>query len=283
MGADVLIAELRAELPGISVLGGIDELSVYHWIKSELRRFGKTVTTLYETVVEVKGGSARLPDNFYSLKVAYKCEPLGYECSDEKKATLQNTLFWKERTEYGRKWNSCDGCCAEEYERTIVENVYFNETLVRFHYRNPVMLKLGRSIVKDPCVSSCRNNIEKDNPYEITINRNTLYANFDEGDIYIRYNGLIQDENGVPEILETDLNLVQRYMENFVKMKIFEMQMNNGGGASAAKSFELYYNICRGDFPAAMTDAKMTKYDWSVYPALKRRNRSYSLAFESRL
>jgi hypothetical protein len=280
MKADVLIAELQAELPSIGVTGGIDALSVYRWIKSELRRFGKDVTTLYEDVLEVRGGTARLPDHFYSLKTAYRCEPLGYECTPEAKAVLQETLFWKERVEYGTKWNSCDHCCREEFEKTIVENVYINEASVRFHYRNPVMLRPDRPMEKNPCVAECRNRIAADRPDGIMINGFTLYANFD-GDIYMRYWGVVQDERGVPEIPDTDLNLVQRYMENFIKMKIFERQMNNGEDSSAAKKFELYYNICRNDFPAAMTDAKMTRYDWSLYPALKRKMRSYTLAFEN--
>jgi hypothetical protein len=279
MTCDELIAELRAEIPTLGTLGGIEDESVYRWVRDELRRFGKTVCAQYEDVIEVKRGSASLPANFYSLKAAYGCEPMCVE-TEAPRAVLQNTLFWKERVEYGARWSECDACCKEQFEKTIVENVYLNEQhSAKFHYKNPVLLRLADTTLRSACASDCANRYVRDCAEEIMINGRTLYGNFD-GDVFIRYYGVQQDEDGKPEIPDTDLGLVQRYIENYVKMKIFERQMLNNADTAAATKFQLYLQLCQGGFIAAMTDAKMTKYDWKAYSLLRRRNREYSLPFE---
>jgi hypothetical protein len=279
-----LLAELSAEMPSLSTVGGIDAQSVYRWMKDELQRFGKAVCDLYDDVIEVKGGSGRLPDNFYSLESAYRCEPLCYEDApegEEVRMVSQDALWWKERTEYGSKWNSCEKCCREEMEKTVIETVYMPDLprRVRFHYHRPQLLRLGRTMHRKACISDCRNRVETECPWEITISGKTVYANFD-GSIYLRYYGVKEDGEGIPDIPDTDLGLVRKYIENYIKMKLFERQMLNNEGAGAAEKFQLYMQMSQMDFVKAMTDAKMTKYDWSVYPALRALNRRVSGAFE---
>ena len=71
----------------------IDKVSIYNWIEDALKRFGNLPTIQIEKVLEVKNKKASLPSGFKSLKVALKCEPHSYECTEEGKDILQNTYF----------------------------------------------------------------------------------------------------------------------------------------------------------------------------------------------
>jgi hypothetical protein len=52
--------------------------------------------------------------------------------------------IWKKHSEYEQKWDQCNPCNKEAFQKTIVEEVYIEDESVKFHYRNPILLKLVR-------------------------------------------------------------------------------------------------------------------------------------------
>ena len=107
----------------------------------------------------------------------------------------------------------------------IVEKFYINvhdrDHEVRCYYDRPVMLGLAKPMLRDSCLSKCRNKVIKDSPYEINIVNGFLYANFD-GPIYMQYRSLPFDGESNIIIPDTPQGLVLDYVDNFVKMRFFE-------------------------------------------------------------
>ena len=242
MNAEALIEEIKTNLSKYSDAGLLDENAMYRDIVLGLKRFGNDICTLHETVVEVKNGIAKLPDNFFTLYIAYLCEPAGYSKSpDIETHHLQKSLMYKERTTHSSKWNECDPCCKEEEENIIKENIYFNSGSVEFYYHKPQLLRLGKTFVKNACHSKCRNKLVRDNPNEIVIRNQTLQANFNEGYIYIQYYGFPTDEGGDIDIPDTPNGHLERFLESTLKVGIFVRLLENGDAGPNIGSLLSYH------------------------------------------
>lgn len=276
---DTLIADIRAELSTFDSLDQIDDLSLYRWASTELKRFGATICIDTDDVIEVRKGKAILPNNFYMLLKAVKCEPFAYECKLEDKSYLQNSHFWIERVERSNRWDSCEECCVEETENIITENIYYEHREMKFQYVKSEPLKLVGGPTPNDCLGDCASQFKCKSPFEIQISGNTLYANFD-GSIYINYKGLPIDENGIPCLPETDLGRVAEYIENYLKYKIFETWYINGDEKDIVQKVQFLYQRYKSGFQEAMSDAKMTGYPFEMYEKMKLRNRIQTLNFE---
>lgn len=281
MTVNNLIATLKTQYSSYNSAGLIDETSIYDWVIEGSKKFGENMMTLQDTVVEVSDSMATLPDNYFSLYVAYKCDRKGYYVEDPKQlATLQQTMMWVERVERKSSWNSCEPCCKEDEEKTIIEKVYFNNTAAEFHYNNPVLLKLGKTMVRNKCHKECRNLIVRDCPYEIIINNKTLYTNFKEGDIYIQYYGLPMGEDGSPLIPESPKGEVQKYIEYYVKRNFFEVLLANGDDPNVRTLFQYFVQKEDSQLGLALTDSKFSKLTPNSFRRLKKINRAEMLRYE---
>lgn len=275
------IADIKSELSSYNGAGLIDDVSIYKWVTKALLKFGANIMTLQDTVINVSNKQGVIPLNFYSMYVAYKCDKKGYYLKEpESIGTLQQVYSWVERVERTNHWNTCDPCCKEEEEKTIIEKVYFKDTEVEFHYHNPIMLKLGKTMKRDKCHSKCRNMIVKDSPHEIIINENTLVTNFLEGDVYMQYYGLPQDEKGKPQIPETPKGEVETYLEYHVKRKIFENILANGDDKTVSTMFSYYAQKEDSQLGLALTDAKFSTLTPNSFRRLKKINRTEMQRYE---
>lgn len=236
------IEEIKADFRKIDDAGLIDEASIYRDIELGLKRFGNDVYELHETVVEVKNGKVVLPSNFGSLYVAFLCEPFGYSTDSKlEKHSLQDSNFYIEKVEQDTRWNICDPCCTETSEKIITERLFLNDTNVYadFHYYRPQLLKLGKSFNKNNCHDKCRNKFVRESPYEIIINKNTLFANFDEGSIYIQYYGLPADEDGNLVIPNTYNGHLETYLEYYVKERLIERLLLNSESVALSNMYSI--------------------------------------------
>lgn len=214
MNTQGLLYEVRGRLSKLSDASLIDDNSLYREIVLGLKAFGNDVMEESEAVVEVKDGKAELPQGFHQLKLAYLCEPLGYQKSSNIEFhDLQSSYFYRERVINTDKWNECDPCCKEKEENIIKENLYFNDSSVSFYYHRPRLLRLGKTFNRGKCTSDCRNRGVRDNFGTIDISGRTLHTNFKEGYIYIRYFGLAEEE-GMVQIPETPNGFLEKYLEN---------------------------------------------------------------------
>lgn len=150
-----LLGTIKRSFKSHDSSGLLDDQSIYEWYLDSLKPFGALPYELYEEIVEVKNGQAKLPAGFRKLVYAVKCEPYTYKT--ESKKHLQNSVFWKERHEKTAVWDSCDDCCVEEYEKFIVENIYYGEHSTKYFYKNPELLTLTEGVNKNIIDNSCIN------------------------------------------------------------------------------------------------------------------------------
>lgn len=283
MSVEEFIVELKASLRLQEKRDLIDEASIYRWVEIALKKFGGDITMPKDVMIDVKKKQADVPSDYYDLILAYKCDFAGYEVPEGEKIIpeLQNTFAWKERTERSYRWCSCDDCCKDECEKTIIEKFYINtrehKHEVRCHYRKPVPLRLSKPMMKDLCLSDCRNRYVKESPYEINIVGGVLYANFD-GPVYFKYRALPYDNKSEIVIPDTPLGGLADYVENYVKMRMFEELMINGEFPNAAQIYQTYLNLEPIKYRAVRTELKMAGLRLEdFYEPLRRRKKDMAL------
>lgn len=272
MNVESLIAEIKEEFKQYDSAGLIDDASLLRWANKGLKRFGQSIATRQDTIVQVSHGQATLPAGFHSLHMALKCSGKGYYCKEESIPVLQNSLMWKERIERKQSWNSCAPCCKEECETVITENVYINDAQMTFYYDSPQLLKLGKQTKRDVCAKGCRNLAVVDSEYEININNLTMFTNFDEGSVYIEFYGL-EMEDGFPLIPETPRGELDTYIEYYLKMRLLEVLLTNKDDANLATLFQYYVRKEGTQFGLAMSDAKFSTLTPDSYRKLAVSNK----------
>lgn len=280
MRVEDFITELKVSLRSYEKRDLIDEASIYKWVETALKKFGGDITMLKDAVVDINRGQAKMPGDYFDLVAAYRCDFKGYEVPEGEKVIprLQNTIAWKERTERSYRWCSCDECCKDECEKVVVEKFYINtpegdKHEVDCYYGAPRLLRLAKPMLKDKCLTDCRNKLEKSNPDEINIVNGYIYANFD-GPVYMRYKSTPFDGNGEIFIPDTPQGLLLDYVENYVKMRFFEEQMYNMESQGAGDLFKLYAGMDLMKLKNAKTELKMMNFTLDdMYRPLERNKR----------
>lgn len=287
MQIDTIIAELKATFNKYDALGLIDDMSIYKWSKDAMNKFGALATIRKETVLSFHNHMAKMPDDYFGLIHAYKCEPVGYHMEDEErhKAVLQRELGWKERSIHGYKWNSCSECCKEEYEQIVVEKVFmlqpdYNEKVeIDFYYKNPIMLKIGETFKQERCYDRCRNKNITQSPYVLNINGRHFYSSFD-GFVYMKYLAILEEENGLPIIPETTLGYVQRYVEAYLTTKILERILYNSDDPNVTTKLQYARSELAGLLPQAISELKNEQMGPEIFEKMRLRNRERMMVYE---
>jgi hypothetical protein len=168
------------------------------------------------------------------------CEPVAYKYDGSLDA-LQTSYFYKERVVESNTWNECESCCSTKTEHVIRENLYFNGGSAQFVYKNPTLLKLGRSFDKAKCHNRCRNLVVKDSIEEISIVSNKIQANFPSGHIYMQYYGLPLDDEGQVDIPDTFNGELETYLEYYLLSRATEdLIANNDALPGLAQLYQVY-------------------------------------------
>ena len=146
MTAEQFISELRGEFPKYNDMGMIEPSSIYRWLYNALKRFGGDICETREMIIDVRKGVAVLPNHYFDLIFAYKCDPYLIVSGRKIKPHLQNIFGYATQEQNEFKWCSCDQCCVEETEKHVVERIYINvdesKWEIQRYYRNPVLLRL---------------------------------------------------------------------------------------------------------------------------------------------
>lgn len=280
MNTQGLIEEIKNDFRKYADAGLIDENSLYRDIVLGLKRFGNDLMVLQEKVLEVKGGTAKLPDNFFSLYIAALCEPLGYKVNNAQADNLQASYYYVEKVVKSNRWSECDPCCDTTDENVIRENLYFKDNSVEFYYKNPTLLRLGKSFIKDGIHNSCRNKLVRESLNEITINNFTLNANFSEGDIYIQYYGIPYDEDGFMEIPDTPNGHLESYLEYYLKRRLAERLMANNDAQGLSNLYSVFKQEEQIALRNASNELKMRKITPQTLKRMTRLNKLESLKYE---
>lgn len=225
MNRKQLIAEILTDFKQYDESSLIDYRSLNRWIRSELRRFGANVMTLTEKFIEVKNGEADLPENFYSLEMAVKCNPHSHEFIEGCKADLQSSSFYTQKIETTYEWDNQSNSHIGTDFKVVQEKVFFNNCSVIFRYKNPTLLRLTKGIKREYCANSCKNLKVHSSLEEMNILMNKMHFNFNSGTVYIQYFGLPTDEEG--DLLIPEIRSLEEYLMYYCKRKILENLMVN--------------------------------------------------------
>lgn len=223
----------------------IDEDNLYREVILAVRQFGGNIIERFETVLDVEFGKAVLPDNFYSLDLALICEE---EKSDSQKEvivkTLLGTSYSIEDTRQISLWNECVDCCKEQRQslnsRSIfLTNAHGGKARCMQNFRP---LKLKGHTSKAGCVNdSCKNKYFDNCKEEITIHNNIAYFNFNNGNVYLRYEGMPMDETGNLTLPETPNGHLEKYIEFVLKSYIVEfLLITEDGVGGLANMYQVY-------------------------------------------
>jgi hypothetical protein len=259
-----LIAEVLSDLKQYNETGLIDAISLNRWVKNALLKFGGNIMPRLDKVLEVRAGLAILPENFYALRLAAKCTPSSSEMifGDEKEDTLQNVYQYKVRKEAQVEWDNLSHSYKEGAFTEITEKIFFHDgrTQVQFNYGYPKLLKLTKGFVKERLTSDNLNlqrQLTKSSPYEANLIGDRIQVNFEEGFIYIQFQGLPTEEDTddliIPEVMG---NYVHEYIEAELKKKIFEFLWSNGDDENVQNKLMYWKQESADKFSNAMTAAK---------------------------
>lgn len=212
---------------GLSSFAGldiIDENEFPLWTMEILAKLGNGVKMEDEAVIEINNYKGKLPDNFNQLYSAFRCER--NVISKIPKRHLQNTISFENDITYELlcKSNSCDIDCDDTRTIQKVEiKQYFNDFDLHYTFDNMQLLRISPN-VKDKCTSDCLNHMCT-SEYEISLDKNNVYTNFESGNIYMKFYGTPVDEEGYPLILN-DVN-VEKAVEWYLKYMIFLKMWEN--------------------------------------------------------
>lgn len=280
LSKEEFIAEIKSNFSKLDDANLIDDISIERDIDLALKGFGNDIMQLQDVLLEVKNGKVNLPQGFFSLDLAFKCEPKGYTTeSTVDHNILQESNFFIEKTRRDKEWVSCDSCCTNEKESTVVEKLYFKDNKVNFHYNRPQLLRLGKSFKKSKCTKGCRNMFVKESPYEIVIVNNTLQTNFEEGYIYMKYMGLPTDEQGETMIPDSKNGNLTLYLEYFVKKRLAERLIGNGDALYIQGLYQTFVSEERRYLKNASNELKMTRITPNTMKRLRNLSRMESLQY----
>ncbi len=257
-------AEVETVFANYSETGDIDRISIKGWVIACLRKFGKNICDQREAIVEVKNSQATLPETFKSLILALDLTPVGYKIhGDIEKA--KDSFVYRERIEQSGYYDFSsktfiDDCSAKKITESIVMN---GQDCDLYYYPN--YLSVVKGFQKDSFDVDCLNlhpSIRDAYSNQISINKNTLQANFKNGMVYIQYNSLPVEDNEImiPEITTGD---ILSYTTNFVKIQIAEnLILNNKNPNSGLQNLlQMWLGQDRQLFLAAKSES-----NWSGLP-----------------
>lgn len=283
-----MVAEISTTLKQYDEAGLLDFFLINRWIRNALKEFGGNGMVGEEITLEVINGKARLPENFYSLALALKCDLEGLYVDSEDKKHLQSTNFYLERTEISLDWDNTLGerpCVAGVDCKSVTEEVYFLErggkskVKGEIYYNNISPLRLKRGWKKANCDRDCPNLYLEDCPDEISIHGQYIHANFESGFIYIRYRGLPVDEDGDLMIMDTDRGNLQEYVKYTCIRRVLQELLTNSDDPNVIEKWKLYKQLEGEAYLAAKNDLiNQGMLGWKE--AIKRKNRMYNRKFE---
>lgn len=221
---DSIVALVEEYFRKYDNFGVIEEDDLYRSAILAIKTLGNNATLVYEDVVKVKNGIAKLPANFYRLQEVRTCEPIAYNRNNRKVElhTVMNTEFYNLIHELKTSWNECEDCCKEKDMRVYRKEVVMKEDLsVTCHYNKGHRVRLTKPTIKNYC-DKMYGDMSAECDMEISITRDKINANFNEGDLYIKYKGFPLDEKGNFDFEETPNNFMESYIEYTLKTDMCE-------------------------------------------------------------
>lgn len=269
-----LIAEVLTTIKRYADLGLVDETTLELRLATELKRFGSNIMELGAKVLEIKGGKADLPLTFSKLKKAmrvdsYKVEP---EIVVDDKWMTDYSVRRITETDY-----DYDELSETHYKKAYKDVIYkklIKGSHIKFHCRPSEIVSLTKGFSKDFVADDCLNkkiqNVKGCS--EINIVGNKVYANFKEGELYIEYERLPEEDD---ELFIPDIPNLIKYLIYYLSYVALESVWINEEADAVQNKMMFFKNEASLLFQPAMTAVKFERLpsDWDKkFQSKQKRN-----------
>jgi hypothetical protein len=184
-----LFALVKEELKSYFSTGAVDDLLFPIWTDKCLKKLGRSSFQINEMLLPISNYSARLPDDFYSVREAWLCT----SCASSYQ--LPNAHYHQTITRIDSPDVFCDRCNECE-NPDIIKAIYKTTSTVIAEYQRSYLLKPGNVTVRNQeCSLDCAN-IGSSGPESFDIRDNKLVVTFEEGTVNMLYYSTERDDNG---------------------------------------------------------------------------------------
>lgn len=281
MTVNEFITELHSEFKAYSESGLLDDITLRRHIIQDCKKFGGNIMEVQPITLEIRNNQTTLPENFWSLYYAVKSTPTGCEVEDEgvTEDDLIGDYFYRVRTEASKEFDNQSNFVQMGEYKEVREKTYLHRTKTNatFTYGGFQHLALKKGHSRQMIDKDCKNVGISDSPYEIYINRETLYTNFTKGFVTIWYQGLESDGE---DILLPEETQIYDYLMYSAKHKILESMYGNED-ADVQQKMMYFGQMKQQTFLPAMTSAKMRSVagkDW--WKGMKKQQQKRVQVFE---
>jgi len=238
-------AIIQEELKSYMDTGAVDSLMFPTYLDKCLRKLGRTSYVITEEILYIEDFQARLPDNFFAVREAWRCQETGllpYQTATSfYSQTASTTIQIAPLTINGNACNNpvcqdpnCTGTCLPD----IVQAVYKTNHEVPRSYKREYLLKPGNISARKNCDVSYTDawdfNVRTSSYNEFTpgsagfdsfdIRDNKFVTNFRCGVVHLLFYATEYDNGGNQMI--PDNYRIREYVESFIKFKVFETLTN---------------------------------------------------------
>jgi len=281
-------ATVKEELKSYFDTGAVDDLLFPTYLDKCLRKLGRSSYVIAEVILEIRDFEARLPDNFFAVREAWRCSAIPVDTQDSgsfySQATLTENIQVRPLDVGGEPCSSpgcidpnCNGTC------TVIEQTIFKSTVSSaVNFRREYLLKPGSISAHRNCTvdyteawsftnqAQNREFTPGSSSYDsFDIRDNKFVTNFRDGIVHLLMYATEYDNIGNQMI--PDNYRVREFVEAFIKYKVFETLSNqiNDETFNQIQQKMLYYKQLH-DESFIMADIEIKKQDaWAKQRRVK--------------
>ena len=221
--------DVKLDLRSLATDGTIDPAQLLKVAMRVNYDLGLRIYMTKERVLEVCKKKVRLPDDFFVMNFALICGERKYSFAPPQGTNIQEVTPewrpWVEQKYCSNESNPeqpvCLTQCGTNYQLIQVVNT---ETRYYTHF-HPIRFKNSQYV---DCDCPNLNHMALDEAY---IKDGWIYTNFEEGNLYINYQGTLQDDHG--NLMVPDHPYLNEYYEYALKKRILENLIMDGSNVSA--------------------------------------------------
>ena len=237
---DSLLEDVKTDLRSFTTEGNIEPAQL---IKVAMRvnyDLGLRIYKTKEKMLNVENGRVRLPEDFYVMNFALVCGEYEYSVTLPQGTNIQEVVPeyrpWIEQLDCSDDINMGELTCLQTCGNTYGIIQVVNTEHRVFKTLAPVKFKNSQFIDCD-----CPN-LKTQAPDEAYIQDNFIWTSFQDGNLYINYQGALEDEDG--NLLVPDHPMLNEYYEYALKKRILENAVMDG--ANVVPQLQLVLQEYRG-------------------------------------
>jgi hypothetical protein len=236
---DQLLSETISDMKNLAMADSIDPQNLIKVAKKVNYDLGLRINMTKEKVLNVEKGKIKLPDDFYTINHAFMCGekvihrpvPQGTHVENVSPSDPGYEVYtpfpdWEGACDTDQSVKPCVkiDCKGDTYD--IIQTI--NTERIVYRLSVPVRFLNNSQGIDCDCPG-----IHVRSPYTAWIKDNFLYLNVDCANVYINYQGSLENEQG--ELLVPDHDLLNEYYEYALKQRLIENLVLNGENINNAQ------------------------------------------------